>query len=222
MTDERLWSKLNPLLEEKFELIHVPIPLTTNFEDAIKELDIIFKEEKINLLGFSLGSYLASYYAIKYPTKIDKLFLLAGSASFIDKDEVEKRKTVLKQMEQFGFKGLSTKKVLTLIEEKNSTNNSLIELIKDMYKDLGFEVYKSQMELSFTRIDIVNELTSLELPIKLFFSTKDRLFNYQSLEKIAEKNKENIELVSRVGTSHMIPLEDPITLSKEVIKWLVE
>lgn len=220
MTDERLWCRLKPLLEKDYELVHVPIPLVEDFDKACIELDNVFKEEKINLLGFSLGSYLASYFAIKNPKKIDKLFLLAGSASFIDDEEVKKRELSLIQMDKFGFKGLSRKKVISLIEEKSYEDEELINTIKDMYSELGFKVFKAQMELSFKRVDISEELTSLEFPIKLYYSSDDRLFNYSSLAKLKEKNKGNITFVQREGKSHMLSLEDSDNLAKEIKEWV--
>lgn len=220
MTDIRLWSKITPLLKDSFELIHLPIPLTNTLDEACKVLEKTFKDEKkVNLLGFSFGSYIASYFTIQNQEKIDKLFLLSGSASFINTLEIEKRKIVLKQMEKFGFKGLSDKKTISLIEESSKDDKKLIELIKDMYKDLGYEVYKKQMELSFKRYDISDKLIGLDMPIKLYFSSEDRLFDYNALKKLKTANKENIKFKQRIGCSHMIPLEDPKGLSKEIKDW---
>lgn len=216
MTDERLWCRLKPLLEKEYELIHIPIPLVDDFKDVSKVIDKVFKEDKVNLLGFSLGSYIASYYAINYPHRVNKLFLVSGSASFINKTEIEKREEVLKQMQNFGFKGLSEKKVKTLIEKSNYEDKELIKTIKDMFSDLGFDVYKKQMELSFKRVDISQKLSLLDIPIKLFYSSDDRLFDYKALEKLKVKKSEKISFVEREGQSHMIPLEKPEALIKEI------
>ena len=43
MTDERLWSRIIPLLKDQYELIHVPIPHTGDFDeiiDILKNLEI--------------------------------------------------------------------------------------------------------------------------------------------------------------------------------------
>lgn len=220
MTDESLWSRVLLLLKSDYELIPLDIPLYDDFDKVCEELNLIFENEHINLLGFSLGSYIASYYAIKYEKKVNKLFLLAGSASFINEDEVLKRKQALLHMQSFGFKGLSNKKVLSLIEKKNHTDKELIKTIKNMYNKLGFEIYKKQMELSFKREDISEQLSSLNIPIKLFYSSEDRLFDYKALNKIKSKAKKNITFAKIVGTSHMIPLEEPTILAKEIRNWM--
>ncbi len=219
MCDERLWSAIIPYLEDKYELINLPIPLIENFDMALKELENIIEDENINLLGFSLGAYLASYFTIKNPTKVKRLFLLAGTPGSMNEDEIIKRKMTLNQIEKFGFKGLSHKVVLTLLKEKNHDNIELIELIKDMFKKLGKDVYKIQIKSSFNRIDISNELKNLKIPIRFFYSKEDKLLNYEILNKFTQEDK-HISLVSKEGSSHMLPLEESKDVSKEIIKWM--
>ena len=219
MTDERLWQRLIPFLEDEFELIHIALPLTDDFEEASKELEKIIKDEKINLLGFSLGAYLASYFTIKNPNRVNRLFLVAGTPSLMREDEIRKRKQTLEQMNNLGFKGLSHKKVLSLIEESNKDDIELINIVKDMFTDLGHEVYNIQMNSTFNRKDLHKELLSLGIPIKIFYSTKDRLFTHSSLENFKDEHT-HVTKVSRVGTSHMLPLEVPKQLSIEIKEWM--
>lgn len=219
MTDERLWSRLIPHLEDEYELVHVPLPLTDDFSKASKELESVFKEEKINLLGFSLGAYLASTFTINNPHRVNRLFLLAGTPGAMNEDEIIKRKITLNHMNNFGFKGLSHKKVLTLIEESNHEDEELINIVKDMFSDLGKEVYNVQMHSTFNRIDISQELKNLDLPITFFYSTEDRLLSHRVLKNFS-KDDSHINFVAREGTSHMISLEEPQRLAQEIRKWL--
>jgi hypothetical protein len=47
----------------------------------------------------------------------------------------------------------------------------------------------------------------------------DRLLNQKSIKRLLE-TQHNIKLISRVGTSHNIPLEVPELLSNEIKKWM--
>jgi len=219
MCDERLWERITPYLEEKYELIHLTIPLTSSFDEIIHILDKEILEEKINLFGFSFGAYIASYYAIHNPQKIKRLFLNAGTPSVMTKKEIEKRNNMLELMKSFGFKCISSKKVASLLEGQNQEDQNLIKLIKDMYRDLGEEVYISQMKTINNRIPLENDLINLNIPIKMFYSTNDRLLNYKSLDNFTPKHT-HITKISRDGTSHMIPLEMPKLLSKEIVSWM--
>lgn len=219
MTDERLWERLIPFLEDEYELIHLPIPLTDDFEEATKQLENVIKDEKVNLLGFSLGAYVGIHFTIKNPNRVNRLFLVAGTPSEMKKDEIEKRMQTLNHMNNFGFKGLSRKKVISLLEESNQNDEELIKIVQNMFSDLGEEVYNVQMNSTFNRKALHNELISLDLPIKFFYSTQDRLFTHNALDNFTDEH-ENITLVSRVGTSHMIPLEVPEKLSFEIKEWM--
>ncbi|NQY22320.1 MAG: hypothetical protein HRT40_13655 [Campylobacteraceae bacterium] len=85
MRDERIYGQLSYYLDD-YELIHLKIPLSEDFEEIVDILNNNIKEEKINLLG----GYIASYFAIKYPSKIKKLFLLSSTPSATSKKDVKK------------------------------------------------------------------------------------------------------------------------------------
>jgi pimeloyl-ACP methyl ester carboxylesterase len=219
MCDERLWERLIPFLENDYELEHISIPLTSDFDKIVNILDTIFEAGAVNIFGFSFGAYIASYYAIKYPHRVKKLFLASGTPSAMTQEEIEKRNKMLELMDTFGFNGLSSKKVASLLEKENQTDEELIKLIQNMYVDLGEKVYMAQIKTVNNRISLEKKLLALNIPIRLFYSTEDRLLNYDSLEYFTDTNT-HIKKVSRVGTSHMLPLELPEHLSQEIKEWM--
>lgn len=219
MCDERLWERLTPYLEDLYELIHLTIPQTSSFDEIISILDEKIQEDEINLFGFSFGAYISSYYAVNNPNKIKRLFLNAGTPSVMTDKEIEKRNNMLEMMDSFGFQCISSKKVASLLEEQNQNDENLVKLIKNMYRDLGEEVYISQMKTINNRIPLEQHLINLNIPIKMFYSTNDRLLNYNSLDNFTKEHT-HITKISRDGTSHMIPLEMPQLLSKEIKSWM--
>lgn len=219
MCNERLWERLFPYLEDTYELVHVAIPNISDFDQILAILDNIFDEGKINLFGFSLGSYIASYYSIQYPQRVKRLFLNAGTPSKMSEKEIEKRNNVIELMKTLGFNGLSKSKVVSLLEESNQKDEKLISLIQNMYTSLGEKVYLSQMKTINNRISLENKIIKLNIPIYIYFSTNDRLFTYSSIEHFTALHT-HIKKVTRVGTSHMIPLEFPEELSKQIQMWM--
>jgi pimeloyl-ACP methyl ester carboxylesterase len=219
MTDERLWSRLKPFLQNEYELVHVPIPHTEDFDEIIDILFNLFEEEKVNLLGFSLGGYIASYFAITYPNRVNKLFTVASTPGSSNEAEIERRKEKFAIIENEGFVGLSYEKAVSLVEEQNQNDFELIKIIQDMFMDLGKETFITQLTSTFYRKDLYEELINMSIPIWFYYSINDRLLNQQSIKRLLE-TKHNIKLISREGTSHNIPLEVPQLLSNEIRKWM--
>lgn len=222
MTDERLWSRIKPLLENDYELIHIPIPHTEDFDEIIDILDKQFSndsEEKVNLLGFSLGGYIASYYAITYPNRLNRLLMVAATPGSSSEAEIERRKEKFTVIEKEGFKGLSYDKAKSLVEKKNKDDSELIKIIQDMFIDLGKERFITQLTSTFYRKDLFADLVNLDLPIWFYYSEDDRLLSPNALDRLLN-NEHNMKLISRVGTSHNIPLEVPDLLSDVIKDWM--
>ncbi len=216
MTDHRLWHKLEPHLDE-YDLIHTPIPLSDNFDEIVDFLHEGFSDDKINLLGFSLGGYIASYYSIKYPSKVQRLFLVGSTPSATEKQDIPRRQKKLKDSQKNPFVPLSMEKAKGLLEKPE--DKAVVNTMISMFNDLGHKTFISQLSSTLNRVDLIDDLTSLNFPIKFFYSTQDRLVNHNAIEKITNKIKD-IKLIPREGTSHNIPLEVPECLSKEIKEWM--
>ena len=221
MTDIRLWSRIIPLLENEYEMVHVPIPHTDDFDEIIDILFNLFTEDKVNLLGFSLGGYIASYFAITYPNRVNKLFMLASTPGSSSEAEIERRKQKFTVIEQEGFLGLSYEKAKSLVEEKNQNDEELIKIIQDMFMDLGKETFITQLTSTFHRKDLFIDLLNLDIPIWFHYSIDDRLLSTRALKKL-NLVEHNMKLIPRVGTSHNIPLEEPELLSNILRAWMKE
>ena len=218
MTDERLWSRIKPFLEE-YELVHIPIPHSTDFDEVLDILVNTFKEEKVNILGFSLGGYIASYFAVTYPNRVNRLFMVAATPGASQEAETQRRRQKFAVIEQEGFKGLSFEKAKSLVEKQNQDDIELIKTIQDMFMDLGKETFISQLTSTFKRIDLFEDLVGLKLPIWFYYSSDDRILNSEAIRKFKEV-EHNMTIIPREGTSHNIPLEVPKELSLKIKEWM--
>lgn len=218
MCDERLWQKLSPALNEQFECIHVPIPLKTNFDEIAHYLNDFFEEEKINLIGFSLGGYISAYFAFAFPHRVNKLTVISATLCNLNDDEIHKRKITLALIEAHGFKGLSRKKVVSLLDEENVQNDGLIELIQTMYADLGKKVFTTQLGSTLVRHDLSQKLSSMQLPMMFIYANQDRLINQSWMSEFMHQNP-SMRFECLDSTSHMLPLEKVNTLSAAIKSW---
>ena len=85
--------------------------------------------------------------------------------------------------------------------------------------DLGKETFISQLTSTFYRKDLFEDLTNLDIPIWFFYSINDRLLNKEAIKKLL-LDTHNMNVISRDGTSHNIPLEEPELLSIHIRDWM--
>lgn len=221
MTDIRLWSKALPLLKDDFEIIHIPIPSSTDFDEIVDILNKELKEDKINILGFSLGGYIASYFTCKYPQRVKRLFTVAATPGTTSKVELERREKKLVDFENSSEFGLELEKAIMLLEEQNQSDLSLAQTMVDMFNDLGRDTFITQLKSTFNRVDLFDKLKDKTIPMHMLYSSNDRLLDLEALDKLHNK-KHNIKLIKRDGTSHNIPLEFPELFASSIKKWIKE
>ena len=221
MTDIRLWSKALPLLKDDFEIIHIPIPSSTDFDEIVDILNKEFKEDKINILGFSLGGYIASYFTCKYPQRVKRLFTVAATPGTTSKVELERREKKLVDFENSSEFGLELEKAIMLLEEQNQNDLSLAQTMVDMFNDLGRDTFLTQLKSTFNRVDLFDKLKDKNIPMHMLYSSNDRLLDLEALDKL-HNQKHNIKLIIRDGTSHNIPLEFPELFTSSIKKWIKE
>ncbi|PWE20652.1 hypothetical protein DF188_07520 [Aliarcobacter skirrowii] len=219
MTDIRLWSKALPLLKDDFEIIHIPIPSSTDFDEIVDILNKEFKEDKINILGFSLGGYIASYFTCKYPQRVKRLFTVAATPGTTSKIELERREKKLVDFENSSEFGLDIEKAIMLLEEQNQNDLSLAQTMVDMFNDLGRDTFLTQLKSTFNRVDLFDKLKDKNIPMYMLYSSNDRLLDLEALDKL-HNQKHNIKLIKRDGTSHNIPLEFPELFASSVKEWI--
>jgi len=218
MTDFRLWSRLTPYLNE-YELITLEIPKSDDFDEIIKLIDQKITCDKINLLGFSLGGYIATYYSLKNPHRVNKLFLLSSTPSNTEQKDIPRRQEKLNLARKSSFIPLNEKKALELLEIKD--DKELLEITCAMFNDLGKEHFITQLSSTLKRVDLLDQLLKLQIPVRFYYSINDRLLNFPWLERLKKINH-NFTLKHREGTSHNISLEFPKELSLQIKEWMQE
>ncbi|PHO15327.1 hypothetical protein CPH92_07350 [Malaciobacter marinus] len=210
MCDKRVFKYIYFYLKNEYELIYMDIPLEENFDKMIENLN--FKEEKVNLLGFSMGGYLATYFALKYPKKVDNLLILSASCCALSKNEIAFRKKAISFVKEFGFKPLSRKKISSLLENKDDLK--LINLIFDMYQKMGETYFLTHMNASLKRKDLTEEIICSNLNFNFCYSNKDSLINQEWFENLKNKSNCNLNIIN--STSHMITLDKSVFIVDEI------
>ncbi len=218
MNNEKLWSRLIPLFDDSYEFINLEIPLEDSFDKIVDVIDKKIDDEKVNLLGFSLGGYIACYFGLKYPHRVNKILAVACTPANLSEEECIKRTAAIELTKKFGFKGLSRKKAISLVEPQNQNDKELIDLLLDMYEQVGEEAFYSQFTATIIRENLCERLISSNLNLAFFYASEDRLVNRDFMEEFSKEAK-NIDFTQIEAKTHMLPLERQKELAIKIKDW---
>lgn len=214
-----LWSELAVQLND-YELVHLPIPSASNVEQLIDQFASVLPAQKVNLLGFSLGAYLASLVTLRYPEKVGRLMLVSNSPCALSGAELESRQHNLQLIERFGYKAMSQKKAEAMLDTSRlhpTEVQHIVKIIRQMDSELGVEVLKLQLRITSQRKDLKTSLLGLRLPLCFVYSEQDPLINLSWINDFAQHSHAVIHGLA--GSGHMLPLEQPKVLSHYIRQW---
>ncbi|MEW6998075.1 alpha/beta fold hydrolase [Colwelliaceae bacterium BS250] len=217
MCNDKLWTELRPYLHSSLELVHVDIPRGKNFDELAKYYYDLFSSDKVNLIGFSLGGYIASYFSMLYPERIEKLFVISNSPTCLPSEELKQRNDILDFVKKYGYKTISRKRIANMLDRNNQTNR-LIDLILEMDSDLGENEFISQYQYTSARTDLSQTISRLPLHSHFYYSDDDRLVNSDWFNKLTSLNPK-LSVINTSGSGHMLPLEKPQELADYINSW---
>lgn len=213
MCTKAMWQYLASDLGDKYELCFLQIPNDCDLETIASRICDLFDESKVNLIGFSLGGYLASLVACRFPDRMKSLMVIANSACALSQVEMDQRQLSESMLNRFGYKGMARVKAASLLRDKAEAH---IELMLKMDQELGIDTLKSQLKNTSLRVDLMPDLLTLRCPIRFIYSDEDPLINLDWMNGLVDKQAPHIRLFSFQGDSHMLPFEEVEALSIQI------
>ncbi|NRR31211.1 alpha/beta hydrolase [Oxalobacteraceae bacterium] len=214
LCDERMWSRLAPLLGEGNALHHVPLHQASN-RPHMHRLIAEHSAPSSNLVAFSLGAYLAVEHALAHPERVSSLVLIANSARGLSENEIKTRQRNIPILERSTYAGISRPRMREMLHESHRDDQSITGLIQEMALDLGKEVLLAQFASSIDRPDLMDRLAEIRCPVLIIGAEDDKLVNPDYLREMHERLP-NSRLVLHEGTGHMLPLEVPQALADDL------
>ncbi|WP_042149210.1 MULTISPECIES: alpha/beta fold hydrolase [unclassified Pseudoalteromonas] len=220
MCNELLWQDLKHLISEEITLKHIALPSAKTLDDITNALLNILPNNKVYLIGFSLGGYIASNFAANYPHRVQKLFIISNTACALNTNEINQRKELLASLKRFGYSGISRKRAMNLLDDDHK-DERLINTIIEMDKQLGASVFLSQIEATTKRFDLSQKLINTKLSMTFYYSELDSFINTKWIAELSNNN-EDLKMIVQSGKGHMLPLEQPVLLKSYIETWLQE
>lgn len=172
------------------------------FEDFLEELNI----QDFYLLGYSFGGALAAKIAVKYPQRVQKLFLVASA--------VIRQKTTKKN---FSEKVAKFIKLFYFLPYYAFFRKAVYKFIIRKSDYIYTEGVMKETYLNVLADDISYKLSFIRVPTVIIWGDKDQSVPIEDAGVINEKIK-NSKLVIIPGANHLMHKQIPEILAEKIIE----
>ena len=217
LCDERVWLpvwKKMPAMARAY----VPLQWANTLQDMLAlTSDRATQGEKVHLVGYSMGGYIAALWALTYPERVASLTLLGYSPLGLTNEETARRKQLLAVLKQGKFASRQSQYLADMIIP--AKQDSLLPFITDMASDLGGATLQAQVSSTTPRKDLCAKLTTLKCPVHIIAADKDAVVPVASIHQAGSKLPgATVSIVQDSG--HMMLLEQPEKVASLIVKGL--
>lgn len=215
--DNQLWSLLIPYFPKEITPLHIPIERESCVPDMVNKI-AEYTADKANLIGFSLGGYLALDYALENPQKVRSLILIASNIEGLPQKEKSLRLKVLKYLSDNPYQGMSLTRVQEFLHPRSYEEEKVVNIILDMDKRLGHQVLTNQLKATTHRTSLLSKLKQLSCPILIIGGEQDKIVDEGQYRRMKQElPRGNFSMLPNCG--HMIPLEQPEVLASTILNF---
>ncbi len=216
LCDERMWGRLLPLLGDGFEFNHVPL-YKAHTREQMLELIGAHSAPKANLVGFSLGAYLAMEYALAHPERVASLTIIGSAGKKLLDKEKATRLRIIPQLEKNHYTGMTQMRLREIVAPEHLDDQAIIGVIQQMAVDLGKDVLLAQFRSTIERPDLMERVHTLHCPALIIGAEHDNLAPAADVRELAA-NWPTAQLhMLAEGSGHMMPLEAPQVLANLIL-----
>lgn len=212
LSNEYLWQHQVKHLTDSAEIMmYLP---TQNSSEKIVEDFLKTAPPRFALAGHSMGGWLCLEILRAAPTRVSKLCLLNTTARDDSKAKKVKRQEMIQRSKNGQFE--------EIVEELASffTNNPQLELdIRQMFLDVGSQIFIRQEEAMLNRSSCESILRSIQCPTLVIHAAQDKNFTIEEHVELVEKIPD-AKLAIVEDSGHMSPLEMPQAITSLLRFWL--
>lgn len=207
MTDYDMWSDFVPFLKD-YNVIYADFSEGTTLQELAAS-NLKRCPERLILIGFSLGGYIARHMVYQAPERVEALVLIGTStrptAAPVSDGPAAKM-----------FRGMSRSALKRAVHVDRENDAVLVARLKDMGERLGAEIFARLSALE-RKSDLEN-MHTISCPVLVVTADQDRLRTMQEATEMAQAANAPLVVLEHCG--HMMPMEEPEQLAGAVLPWL--
>lgn len=234
--DKDIWKNQIDKLKLQYQIIVPDLPGSGNssllegdditledYADWLFDLinHVVPQQQKIILLGHSMGGYITLAYAKKYHQTLTAFGLIHSTAFADSEEKKEVRKRGIESINEYGAFAFLKNTIPNLFSKQfKLTQNEKVEALIEKGKEFTSIAIQQYSTAMMNRYDSTNILIKTTLPVLFVMGTEDIAAPLQGvLQQCHLPKKSYVHIVENVG--HMSMLEAPEKLNN-IIKLFVE
>jgi pimeloyl-ACP methyl ester carboxylesterase len=218
MLDETLWDALRPALAAQAagrrgvraasgagrDLRHVPLGGGATIAEMARAALAAAPAGTFDLLGFSMGGYVAREMVRMAPERVRSLILVATSSRADTPLQISQRQAAARAKPVGPFRGLGRAAIIQSLHPENAGNEALIAQVRAMGERLGRETFVQQSMI--VRDSDTALLAQIACPTLVVAAAQDQMRSPDEARELAAGIPgARLEFID--GAGHMIPLE---------------
>ena len=214
LCDERVWLPVWRLLN--VDRRYVPLQWASSLDDMLMlTSDRVADNEKVHLVGYSMGGYVASLWAKSNPNKVASLTLIGYNPQGLHRDESARRQQLVKTLGKGQFKPDHPSYAGRLISPECDNFDEVASTIQAMGADLGKATLLAHITATTPRENLLSFFKQAPFPVQLIGASDDEVAPGEDISQIAsELSPCPFKLLAATG--HMMPLERPAEIASMI------
>ena len=217
--DAALWRPVTEGLRD----VVAPMVADLTLDDSVKAMaarTLAAAPERFNLVGLSMGGYVAFEIMRQAPERVERLALMATSALADSPEATANRRAGMKQIGEGKFIGVAGS-LLPKLVHPDHVDGEIGRLVQDMSERVGGEAFMRQQEAIIGRPDSRATLATITCPMVMIVGEDDILTPVEQAQIIHQGIKGS-NLFELDYCAHLPPLEQPDAVTAALIDWLAQ
>ena len=204
MLDQDLWTDIHPYLQTRGPLVYADLSTANTIEDMAAHVLSTVPDGVFDVIGFSMGGYVAREIARIAPDRVQQLVLMATSSRGDTALQARRKADAVLAAPQT-FAGVSKRSIRQSLAPAREDDDALVNRIHAMSVRLGGDAFRRQAQLR--RDGDTNRLGDIRCPTLVIAGQQDRLRSLDEAQELHQGIPGSQLQVLDAG--HMIPMEVP-------------
>ncbi|SOD98740.1 alpha/beta fold hydrolase [Spirosoma fluviale] len=187
------------------------------YADELSDRLPLANDQKVILVGHSMGGYMALAFAEKYPNRVLGLILYHSTATADDDVKRQARQQVIQELQTAGTSPFIHKQMPKMVAP--SCAPELIEELEHRFLNLPADALVAGVKAIAGRPDRTAILRDAQFPVLLVLGREDQLIPYEKTAQLASLSG-RIKVAAIEQAGHLSMVEQP-TQSTEILRAFV-